>query len=79
MNQLDISEAQYAQGDVVRAVQTIAQHKLPLTSAGAEECERLMREHGKGNRTLWVHANYLRSTVHLAQECVRAAREGDGK
>lgn len=69
-----VPEAQYAQGDLVRAVQTIVQHNLPLDEAGAAECERLIREYGEGNRTLWGHPRYLRTTVHLAQECVREAR-----
>jgi hypothetical protein len=34
MTQPDISEAQYAQGDVVGAAQTIIRHKLPLTTEG---------------------------------------------
>jgi hypothetical protein len=67
-------EAHFAQGDLVRAVQTIVQHKLPLTTAGADECERLIREFGEGNRTLWGRRNYLRTTIHFAQECVREAR-----
>lgn len=69
-----VAEAQYAQGDVVRAIQTIARHNLPLTTAGADECERLIRENGEGNRTLWGQLNYLRTTIHLAQECVREVR-----
>jgi hypothetical protein len=70
----DISEAQYGQGDLVRAAMTIAQHKLPLTSKGAAECERLMREFGEGNRALWGHPHYLHSTISMAQEIVRAVR-----
>jgi len=75
----DISEAQYAQGDVVRAVQTIARHNLTLDTAGAVECERLIREYGEGNRDLWVHPNYLRSAIYMAQEMVREVREADAK
>ena len=74
MSTPDVAEAQYAQGDLVRAAQTIARHKLPLTPQGAAECERLMREYGEGNTSLWTHPTYLRSTIHMAQEIVREAR-----
>ena len=69
-----VAEAQYAQGDLIRAVQRIVQDKLPLTSEGAAECERLMREYGEGNTVLWGHPNYLRTTIHTAQEVVREVR-----
>lgn len=76
MNKPDISEAQYAQGDVMRAVDAILDHKLPLDEKGAAKAEHVIREHGEGNRTLWPNPNYLRSTVYLAQEIVRAVRKG---
>jgi hypothetical protein len=71
---IDISEAQYAQGDLVRAAQTIIRHKLTLDTPGAVECERLIREYGEGNRPLWANPNYLPATIYMAQEIVR---EGD--
>jgi len=74
MTPAGMPEAQYAQGDVVRAVDMIVDHNLPLTTAGADECERLIREHGEGNRTLWVHPHYLQTTINLAQEIVRRVR-----
>lgn len=67
-------EGHYAQGDVVRAVDMILQHKLPLDLAGATECERLIREYGEGNRILWSHEEYLRTTIFMAQEIVRRVR-----
>jgi hypothetical protein len=73
---IDVSELQYAQGDVMLAVQTIVRLKLPLTTAGADACESDMREHGGGNTTYWKHDGYLRTAIHLAQECVREARNG---
>jgi hypothetical protein len=77
MNIPDISEAQYCQGDLARAVQTISQHNLPLDSAGAAEAERLIREYGEGNTPMWVHPRYLQTAVHVAQELVRQVREDD--
>lgn len=74
MNLPDISEAQYAQGDVARAVDTIVDHNLPLTLDGVAECERLIREYGEGNRTLWVHPHYLPTAIGIAQEIVRRVR-----
>lgn len=73
---VDISEAQYAQGDVVRAVRMIVTHGIPLTQAGAVECERQMREFGEGNRALWVHPNYLQSVAFMAQDIIRTVLEG---
>lgn len=75
MNIPDISEAQYAQGDLIRAAQTIVRNRLALDSAGAAECERLIREHGEGNRRLWVNPNYLQTTIHLAQAIVQDVQE----
>jgi hypothetical protein len=70
-----VSEAQYAQGDLVRAAQQIVMHNLPLTTEGAVECERIMREFGEGNRALWGHPTYLRTTINMAQEIVREAHQ----
>ena len=77
MNVPDISEAQYCQGDLARAVQTISQHNLTLDSAGAIEAERLIREYGEGNTPMWAHPRYLMTAVHMAQELVRQVREDD--
>lgn len=70
----DIGEAHYAQGDMMMAVQFIAQHNLPLDTGGAVECERLIREYNEGNRRLWAHPDYLRTAIHLAQGAVRESR-----
>jgi hypothetical protein len=67
-------EGHYAQGDLCRAIQQIVMHKLPLTEEGAVECERIIREYGEGNRVLWTHPSYLRTTVYMAQELVREVR-----
>ena len=72
-DKIEVAELQYAQGDVVMAAQMIALNNLSLDTEGATECERLMREYGKGNRSYWSHENYLRSSIFLAQECVRVA------
>ncbi len=73
---VSVSEAQYAQGDVVRAVQTIVANRIPLTSIGALQCEAQMRMLGEGNRSLWGHPTYLLSVVHMAQEIVRMVLKG---
>jgi hypothetical protein len=72
-DKIEVAELQYAQGDVVMAAQMIALNNLSLDTEGATECARLMREYGKGNRFYWSHENYLRSSIHMAQECVRVA------
>jgi hypothetical protein len=79
MSVQDISEAQFAQGDVVGAAQTIIRHKLPLNMVGAAECERQMREAGVGNRTLWMHPRYLRTAIHLAQAIIREVRAAESE
>jgi hypothetical protein len=76
MNEPDISEALFAQGDLARAIQTICMHKLPFTSAGAKKCEQLIRENGEGNRRLWKNPSYLPSTIAIAQSLVDEARHG---
>jgi hypothetical protein len=76
MSPPDISEAQFAQGDLARAVQTIAANNLPTTTTeGALECERLMRENGEGNTALWTNPRYLPTTIGLAQALVEAVRQ----
>lgn len=72
----DISNALYGQGDVVRAVNFIVDHKLPLTTEGAQECERLIREYGEGFRDAWSHPVWLPQTIAMAQAIVLAVREG---
>lgn len=66
-----VAEGHYCMGDMMFAVQTIVTHKLPLTPAGAAECERIMREFGQGNTWLWKHPEYLRTAIILAQGAVR--------
>jgi hypothetical protein len=73
---IEVIELQRAQGDLVRAVQTIVRHNLPLTLKGAHECERLRREYREGNLSVWNHDKYLYTAISMAQECVREAREG---
>ena len=68
-------ELQYAQGDLMRAVQTIVTHKLTLDSIGHAQCERIMRKYGEGNTPMWSRPGYLDTTINLAQECVREARK----
>jgi hypothetical protein len=68
-------ELHYAQGDLMRAVQTIVTHKLPLDLPGHAGCERIMREYGEGNTCMWSREGYLQTTINLAQECVREARK----
>lgn len=71
----DPGEANCVQADVLRAAQQIVLHELPLTAAGAVECEQIMREFGEGYRPLWVHPHYLRSTIYTAHEIIREARK----
>jgi hypothetical protein len=75
MKRANLVEAQKAQGDVVRAAQTIIRNSLPLDSAGASKCVGLLREFGEGNTPLWDAESYLQATVHLAQEIIREVRE----
>jgi len=77
MSAPDISEIQWVLGDVMLAVQMIAQHDLPFGSAGAIECERLIREYNEGNRAMWSHPDYLPDLIRLAQNAVRETREKD--
>jgi hypothetical protein len=75
VNAPDVSELQYAQGDIGRAVQILVDHQLSWKFEwGAIECERIMREHGEGNTTMWIHPSYLRTTIHMAQEIVAYVR-----
>lgn len=69
------AEAQYIQGDLVRAVQTMLRHRLPLNVKGAAECERLIRENGEGNTVLWHHKEYLPTTIKLAQAILHEVAE----
>jgi hypothetical protein len=71
-----VAEARFVQGDLVRAAQLIIRYHLPLTSAGAEECERMIRENGEGNRDMWVHPTYLQTTVYMAQAIIAEFEEG---
>jgi hypothetical protein len=74
---IDISEAQYCQGDLATAIQFISRHNLPLDTPGAVEAERLIREYGEGNTPLWKHPEYLQGCIHMAQALIRSVREDD--
>ncbi len=78
MNLPDISDALFGQGDVMRAVRAIVDHRLPLTPEGATECERVIREHGEGFRQKWAHPRWLPQTIAMAQAIVEAVRKGPG-
>jgi hypothetical protein len=69
-----IWEARRGQGDVCIAFEFIIDRDLPLTTAGAEQCEQHMRDLDEGNRELWPHGDYLRYTVYMAQALVRSMR-----
>jgi hypothetical protein len=71
----EVFELQCAQGDVVRAVRMIVFNRLSLDTPGAIECERLIREFGEGNRALWDHSSYLRTSIYMAQAIVEVVRE----
>ena len=76
MSPPDTTEARYLQGDLVRAMQTFVTHKLPATTAGAAECERMLVENREGTAALLRDAEYRGATIRLAQAVMEQLQEG---
>jgi len=73
MSDKELGTALAAQGDIHIATLMIVQHKLPLDTAGAIECERLIRELDENRRPIWNEGDYMRTTIYMAQGIVTEA------
>jgi hypothetical protein len=75
-------DAHRGAGDLCDAIRLILDRNLLDTTAGAEECEVLVRELDEGFRELWRSpdcAEYLRQIVYCAQAMVQAFNEKQRK